>query len=70
MALPADTALETAFGSIESALAEDLTVPKARETIGKWREVVQFIESLGGTGYDALTQRNWENDDLFNGPND
>jgi hypothetical protein len=70
MALPADTALETAFGSVEAALAEDLTVPKAREVIGKWREVVAYIESLGGTGYDALTQRDWSADDLFTGPND
>lgn len=70
MALPLDTAVEAAFSTIESALSDDLTEIGAREAIGKWREVVKFIEGLPGAGYGALTQRDWSNDDLFNGPND
>lgn len=70
MAYPADTAVETAIGTIESVLIEDLQRIGNREAVGKWREVLRYIEGAGATGYDALTQRTWADDDLFNGPND
>jgi hypothetical protein len=65
MALPVDTAVETAIATVEQALVDDLTVVGAREAIGEWRRVLQFIESLGGAGYTALTQRDYASDDLF-----
>ena len=65
MALPLDTAVETAIATVEQAIVDDLTNIGAREAIGKWREVLQYIESLGGAGYDALTQRDYSTDDLY-----
>ena len=59
MALPADTAVETAIATVEQALTEDLTLEGARSAIQSWREVLTFIESLGGSGYDALTQSSY-----------
>ena len=56
MALPTDSAVETAIATIEQALTEDLTLQNARSAIQSWKEVLSFIEKLGGTGYDALTQ--------------
>ncbi len=70
MAYPLDTAVETAISTVESVLVEDLQRIGNREAIGKWREVLKYIEGAGATGYDALTQRDWTQDDLFNGPND
>ncbi|MCH7502564.1 MAG: hypothetical protein IIA10_04340 [Proteobacteria bacterium] len=64
MALPADTAVETAIATIEQALVEDFKVRGARQAISQWRGVLDFIEGLGGTGYDALTQRDWSTDKL------
>ena len=64
MALPADTAVETAISTIETALVEDLKVPGVRQAISQWRGVLDFIEGLGGSGYDALTQRDWSTDKL------
>jgi len=56
MALPADTAVETAISTIEQALTEDLTIPNARSAIQSWREVLSYIEKLGSSGYNALAQ--------------
>jgi hypothetical protein len=61
MAYPADTAVETAIGTIELVLNEDHTLAGNREAVGAWRELLRFIESVGATGYDALAQ-----EDLFN----
>jgi hypothetical protein len=77
MAYPADTLIETAITNIELALVENTTVVGSREAVGKWRELLKFIESLvsdGATGYDSLatkmTDADWVAQDLFNGPND
>ena len=59
MALPADTAVETAIATIEQALTEDLTRQGARSAIQSWKEALSYIERLGGTGYDALTQSSY-----------
>ena len=62
MAYPADTAVETAIGTIELVLKEDPTFVGNREAIGQWRELLKNIEARGATGYDALTQTsdaNW-----------
>ena len=73
MAYPADTAVETAIGTIESVLKEDKTRVGCREAVDKWRQLLKWIEGAGATGYDALTQMsdaNWTAEDLYNGPND
>jgi len=73
MAYPADTAVETAIATMEQIFEEDGTVVGMRENAGKWREIVKFVETLGVSGYDALTQNsdaNWDALDYFNGPND
>jgi hypothetical protein len=72
MAYPVDTVLETGIAAVELALTQDMTIPGLRETIGKWREVLAFIELDHGStaGYDALAQRDWSADDLYTGPND
>ena len=60
MAYPADTAVETAIGTIELVLAENKTFEGNREDIGLWRKLLQRIELRvddGATGYDALTQK-------------
>ena len=44
MALPADTALETAIATIEQALTEDMTLQNTRSAIASWKEVLGFIE--------------------------
>ncbi len=59
MALPADTAVETAIATIEQALTEDLTRQGARSAIQSWKEALSYIERLGGSGYDALTQSSY-----------
>lgn len=69
MAYPLDTAVETAISTIESVLIEDLTMEKSRHAIELWRELLVFIESTGASGYDALTQRNWETADNLYGEN-
>lgn len=56
MALPADTAVETAIVTIEQALLNDVKVAGTRQAISDWRAVLAFIETLGGSGYDALAQ--------------
>lgn len=73
MAYPADTAVETAIATIEQILEEDATVIGARENVVRWRKFLKWVEGLGVSGYDALTQNsdtNWNDLDLFNGPND
>lgn len=64
MAYPADTAVETAIASIEAVLVEDLQISGSRDKIELWRELLAHIETLGATGYDALTQRDWSLDKL------
>lgn len=65
MAYPADTAVETAIGTIELVLKENPTFVGNREDVGTWRELLRNIEKRvndGATGYDALTQTsdaNW-----------
>lgn len=73
MAYPADTAVETAIATMEQIFEEDATVIGMREAAGKWREIVKFVEGLGVSGYDSLTQNSdsaWSDLDYFNGPND
>jgi len=60
MAYPADTAVETAIGTIELVLSENLLIADNRQLVGVWRELLRGIEkrvSDGATGYDALTQK-------------
>ena len=59
MALPADTAVETAIATIEQALTEEVTIQGTRAAIQSWREALSFIEKLGGSGYDSLTQSSY-----------
>ncbi|MEM1173873.1 MAG: hypothetical protein AAGI27_03585 [Pseudomonadota bacterium] len=59
MALPLDTALETAIATIEQALTDDMTRPNARSAIASWREALRYIESLPGAGYTSLTQSSY-----------
>jgi hypothetical protein len=73
MTYPVDTAVETAIATMEQIFEEPSTAVGRREAVGKWRQIVKFVETLGVTGYDALTQNsdaNWDALDLFNGPND
>lgn len=65
MAYPADTAVETAIGTIESVLVEDLQFEGARSDVELWRKLLRRIEIRGATGYDALTQRDWSSDKLY-----
>ena len=67
MAYPVDTVMETAIAAIELAFTQDFTIVGQREAIEQWREVLRFIELDHGTtaGYGALTQRDWDADDLF-----
>ena len=60
MAYPADTAVETAIGTIESVLDENLLTIGNREDTALWRKLLARIETRvadGATGYDALTQK-------------
>jgi len=62
MAYPADTAVETAIGTIELVLKEDPTFVGNREAVSLWRALLKNIEARGASGYDALTQTsaaNW-----------
>jgi hypothetical protein len=71
MTYPADTVVETAIATMEQIFEEPSTAVGRREAVGK--QIVKFVETLGVTGYDALTQNsdaNWDALDLFNGPND
>ena len=73
MAYPADTAVEAAILTIEQLFETQDTVVGRREAIGEWRGIVKYFETLGVSGYDALTQNadaDWDALDLFNGPND
>lgn len=73
MAFPVDTVVETAIATMEQLFEEPSTAIGRREACEKWREVVKFVETLGVTGYDALTQNTdaaWLALDLYNGPND
>ena len=56
MAYPADTVVETAIGTIESVLGEDLTFVGNREDVTLWRKLLARIETRPVSGYDALTQ--------------
>ncbi len=70
MAYPADTAVETAIGTVESVLVENLQFEGSRRDIALWRELLRRIEDRvndGATGYDALTQRDWSTDKLGGG---
>lgn len=64
MALPTDANVETAIATIEQALKEVPGHPKFRQAVGQWRGVLAYIESLGGSGYDALAQDDWSDDQL------
>jgi len=60
MAYPADTAVETAIGTIELVLVENPAFLGNRENVGVWRALLRHIEERvndGATGYDALTQK-------------
>jgi hypothetical protein len=73
MAFPIDTVVETAIASMEQLFEEPSTAVGRREAVGKWREIVKFVETLSVTGYDALAQNTdaqWDALDLFTGPND
>jgi len=65
MAYPADTAVETAIGTIELVLKENPLIVGNREAVGTWRNLLRHMEARvddGATGYDALTQTsdaNW-----------
>ena len=61
MALPADTAVETAIATIEQALNNDPTIANYREAVDSWLYALGYIEKLGGSGYDALTQDAYAN---------
>ena len=65
MAYPADTAVETAIGTIENVLIEDLKFPGSRDDVELWRKLLRRIEKRAATGYDALTQRDWSTDKLY-----
>lgn len=56
MALPLDTAVETAIATVEQALNDNMTIANYREAVSAWKYVLRYIEGLGGTGYTALTQ--------------
>lgn len=56
MALPVDTAVEAAIVTIEAVLNEDVQAPGRRQAVYDWKEVLRWIESQPGTGYDALAQ--------------
>jgi len=65
MAYPADTAVETAIGTIELVLKENPLFQGNRELVGDWRRLLRGIEARvddGATDYDALAQTsdaNW-----------
>lgn len=56
MALPLDTAVESAFATIEAVLNEDVQARGRRQAVYDYKELVRWIESQPGTGYDALAQ--------------
>lgn len=66
MAYELEATVEAAIEDIENTLAEDLTVPGAREAIRDFRNVIAFIEALPNTGYTIPLglKRNWAADKL------